>query len=297
MGISELTPDTSEVPGWSVDEPNNFGNQFFLGADLSRQFSVELHKSDLGSAGLSPQGRIAYDITAASALLYAGKNRHRYRRHGLTGYGRIGIGLLENSAVGSVVYQKDNAKHVLYGLGLEYMTRVGLGVRAEVTAYDEDIRYAQLGLIYRLGRKEQRQSEPYIAQSKEPMPVVPPVAAVAVDPCAEFEGVLRGVNFRNDSALLTSTAKTKLNDVALSLNQCRSRSVVISGHTDNVGSARYNQQLSKRRVSSVMEYLQSKGVEVERLKGEAYGEAQPIAANDTPAGREFNRRVEMSISQ
>lgn len=295
LGISQLEPDTSEVPGWDVDDPNNFGKQITLGADLSRQLSVELHRSELGSAGLTPLGRISYDITAASALLYAGKNRHKYRRRGLTGYGRIGVGRLENKPIGAVNYQKDNATHVLYGLGVEYMMRVGLGVRAEVVSYDKDVRYGQLGLIYRFGRNEKRQSEPYIAQTPAPMPVAPPVPAVAIDPCAKLDGVLNGVNFHTDSAQLVESAKTKLDDIAVSLKRCADTSVVISGHTDNVGSARYNQQLSHRRVNSVMKYLNANGIQAGRLKGKAYGETQPIAANNSAEGRKFNRRVEMAI--
>ena len=297
IGASQLEPDTSEVPGWEVDDPGNRGNQFTLGVDLSRQLSLELHRSDLGSAGLSPRGRISYDVTAASALLYAGKNRHNYRRHGLTGYGRLGLGYLENREIGNVEYQQDNGTHLLYGLGVEYMTRTGLGVRADLISFDKDVNYAQLGLIYRLGRRERRQTEPFIVQAPEPAPAIAPVAAFAIDPCAKLEGVLHGVNFANDSAKLTHTSESKLNEVAQTLKHCASASVVISGHTDNIGSVTYNKQLSMRRTESVMSYLTSRGVTARRLQAKAFGESQPIATNDTPAGREFNRRVELSLSK
>ncbi len=297
LGVSRLVPDTSEVPGWDVDDPTNSGKQITLGADLSRQLSVELHQSDLGSAGLTPQGRITYDITAASALLYAGKNRHRYRRQGISGYARIGVGRLENEQIGTVEYQQDNAAHMLYGLGLEYMFRVGFGLRADLIAFDKDVRYGQLALIYRLGRNERRRSAPILVQNSKqtPTPVVTPVAAVAVDPCYRLVGVLHGVNFETDSDLLTADAEIKLGEVARTLNQCPSKNALISGHTDNIGSAAYNEQLSKRRVQSVMRYLASNGVSVNRISGAAHGESQPLAANDSPKGRKFNRRVELSL--
>lgn len=301
FGISELNPDTSEVVGWDVDDPSNAGGQLTLGADLSKHFSIELSKSDLGSAGLSPEGRISYDILAGSALLYAGKNRDRYRRQGLLGYGRLGFGLLKNNAIGSVNYDKQNGTHVLFGLGLEYMTRLGLGVRAELTSFDTDVQYAQLGLIYRFGRKAQKPAEPYIAKTPEPTPVaapvIAPVAAIAVDPCAKYEGVLEGVNFQTNSATLTADAKIKLNEVADTLSRCDTSSVFLSGHTDSVGAASYNEQLSQKRVNSVIEYLTSNGVSANRLSGTGYGETQPIADNDSAASRKLNRRVELSLSK
>ena len=69
----------------------------------------------------------------------------------------------------------------------------------------------------------------------------------------------------------------------------------LAGHTDNVGAERNNLILSKQRAEAVQTYLSGKGVEKERIKVEFYGETQPIASNDTPEGRQKNRRVEMEI--
>jgi len=54
---------------------------------------------------------------------------------------------------GPVNFVKDNSTHVLVGAGLEYMTRIGLGIRAEAISYEEDARYAQLGVVYRTGKR------------------------------------------------------------------------------------------------------------------------------------------------
>jgi outer membrane protein OmpA-like peptidoglycan-associated protein len=69
----------------------------------------------------------------------------------------------------------------------------------------------------------------------------------------------------------------------------------ISGHTDNVGDAQKNLVLSKQRAEAVKAYLVSKGVEASRLNTLFFGETQPIATNDTPEGRQKNRRVEMTV--
>lgn len=71
--------------------------------------------------------------------------------------------------------------------------------------------------------------------------------------------------------------------------------VEIGGHTDNVGSDASNQKLSQARAESVRKYLISKGVQASRLTSAGYGEAKPVATNDTDEGRQLNRRVELRI--
>lgn len=69
----------------------------------------------------------------------------------------------------------------------------------------------------------------------------------------------------------------------------------ISGHTDNVGNDESNLNLSKNRANAVSEYLQSRGVRLDRIFVKWFGETEPIASNDTEEGRQKNRRVEMEI--
>ena len=71
--------------------------------------------------------------------------------------------------------------------------------------------------------------------------------------------------------------------------------IEISGHTDNKGSASYNQGLSERRAKSVVDYLVARGISIDRLTFIGYGLAQPIATNDTEEGRALNRRTEFKI--
>ena len=71
--------------------------------------------------------------------------------------------------------------------------------------------------------------------------------------------------------------------------------LLLSGHTDDVGNAQDNLILSKNRAKSVQEYLVNKGVQINRIKTEYYGQAKPIANNNTPEGRRKNRRVEIIL--
>lgn len=109
--------------------------------------------------------------------------------------------------------------------------------------------------------------------------------------------VLKGVTFLPGSATLTADAKAVLDTAAAALTGQKDLKVEIGGHTDAQGSDAANQKLSQRRADSVRAYLLGKGVEGERLTAVGYGEAQPIATNDTPAGRAENRRVEFKIVQ
>lgn len=107
--------------------------------------------------------------------------------------------------------------------------------------------------------------------------------------------VLRGVTFEFDEARLTANAKVILDGVADTLLSQSDMEVEIGGYTDSRGSDSYNQALSKQRAVAVMEYLRGRGVEESRMSAAGYGESSPIASNDTDAGRELNRRVELKI--
>ncbi len=104
------------------------------------------------------------------------------------------------------------------------------------------------------------------------------------------------VTFATDSSDVNARFYEVLNSVALVLQEYDRTLVDIYGHTDSTGSAQYNQQLSQRRAQSVAQYLVGQGVNGQRLLVQGMGETQPIATNDTAAGREQNRRVEIKIS-
>ena len=124
-------------------------------------------------------------------------------------------------------------------------------------------------------------------------------------PGAEVERVGEGikitlsenmVNFAFNSAELTSSAKTNLDKLATVLINNPDTNINIYGHTDNKGTAQVNQKISENRANSVKNYLISKGIASSRMITMGRGFSEPIASNDTDAGRAQNRRVEFAIT-
>lgn len=95
---------------------------------------------------------------------------------------------------------------------------------------------------------------------------------------------------------IRSGAANNLDKLAAFLNQYKDRTVAIEGHTDSVGTAEYNQSLSQRRAEAVRSYLVGQGVDPRRLVASGMGEGHPVVGNDTAAGRQQNRRVEVIIA-
>jgi outer membrane protein OmpA-like peptidoglycan-associated protein len=104
-----------------------------------------------------------------------------------------------------------------------------------------------------------------------------------------------GLLFDFDSELVRTEAKTNLRELARSLGEYSDSDLMIVGNTDQLCSLAYNQRLSEHRANSVATYLRSEGVDDARLDSRGVGETEPIATNDTEAGRQANRRVEVAI--
>ena len=102
--------------------------------------------------------------------------------------------------------------------------------------------------------------------------------------------------FDTGKATLKGGAAGHLGKLAAFLNQYPDRTVLIEGHTDNVGSEDYNLGLSQRRANSVMTYLVSQGVAANRLAAYGKGENFAISDNESASGRQQNRRVEIIIA-
>ncbi len=103
------------------------------------------------------------------------------------------------------------------------------------------------------------------------------------------------VTFAVDSADVNASFYPVLDSVALVLNEFEQTLVEVAGHTDSTGTAEYNQALSERRAASVSSYLGEREVRVDRMIPVGGGENYPVAGNDTPQGRQLNRRVEITI--
>jgi OOP family OmpA-OmpF porin len=126
----------------------------------------------------------------------------------------------------------------------------------------------------------------------EPAPKAVPVAPV---PTSEKVSYSADAFFDFDKAVLKPAGKASLDDLVSKLKDINLEVIIAVGHTDSVGTDAYNQKLSVRRAEAVKAYLQSKGVEANRVYTEGKGEKQPVADNKTAAGRAKNRRVEIEV--
>jgi outer membrane protein OmpA-like peptidoglycan-associated protein len=120
---------------------------------------------------------------------------------------------------------------------------------------------------------------------------------------AEIQRIGEGIKITFDSGILYDidrsdlrpVSRTNLAQLAKILNRYPDTNILIEGHTDNTGSNDHNMTLSKDRAQSVASYLATVEVKSARFSIAGYGETQPIVTNDTPEGRQKNRRVDIAV--
>jgi outer membrane protein OmpA-like peptidoglycan-associated protein len=175
--------------------------------------------------------------------------------------------------------------------------------------YTETINTFGAGLKIKiaLGKTPKRQPEP--APTVEPRidTVVREIVKIRIDTVVkevirevpqdikQIMTELSNTLFRFGKFNLSAESEANLQKVIGWLNNNPKINVEIAGHTDNTGSAEYNQTLSENRAKSVYDYLISQGIAASRLSYKGYGLAQPVADNDSDRGRQQNRRVELKI--
>lgn len=121
--------------------------------------------------------------------------------------------------------------------------------------------------------------------------IVPPVVAPSTVEIKQGQAFRLGVQFDTNKSMIKPQYQAEINQVATYLNQHPEINVDVEGHTDSVGKDNLNQALSQRRAEAVRQALIAQGVAANRINAIGYGETRPIADNNTPSGREQNRRV------
>jgi outer membrane protein OmpA-like peptidoglycan-associated protein len=124
------------------------------------------------------------------------------------------------------------------------------------------------------------------------------IQGVEVTRPSEGEIAVRLTNdilFDYNSAALRTASRSTLNDLAQNFRQYPDNRIIVEGHTDSSGTDQYNQRLSEQRAANVADYLIDQGVSSGAITVFGYGEMRPKTSNDTPEGRQQNRRVEIHI--
>jgi len=129
-----------------------------------------------------------------------------------------------------------------------------------------------------------------------PPPAPPPPPPPPPPPVQKTVEALKRVYFDYDSAMLTSSSKSALDDVARIMSANSAVRIEVQGHCDERGTTGYNMGLGTRRANTVRNYLASKGVERSRLSTVSYGEERPLKAGATETAWSQNRRAEFKVT-
>lgn len=212
--------------------------------------------------------KVLCTVAVAATLALAGCTTvNPYSRQPQTSNAAKGaaIGAAAGGVIGAVSDDDDRGRHALIGAAIGAIAGGGVG-------YYMDVQEAKL---------RQRLSGTGVSVSR-----------VGNDIILNMPG---NVTFATDSAALRPEFFDVLNSVATVLNEYEKTMIVITGHTDSRGSAAYNMQLSQERAASVGQYLRSQDIKPIRVVTRGAGETRPVATNDTAAGRQQNRRVELRL--
>ena len=111
-----------------------------------------------------------------------------------------------------------------------------------------------------------------------------------------FKKAMTGIQFESGKDIIKRSSYPILDDIVKVMSENADYNLTINGYTDNVGDDEKNLNLSKARATAVLNYIANKGIDAKRLSAFGFGEANPIADNNTSKGRSLNRRVEFEIS-
>jgi hypothetical protein len=147
LGLSRLDPDRNGSL-YEVDDKSSEGFKLTLGYDWSERISFEGYYSDLGEAGMSPQGEVSYKDLGASGLYYFYQQQDD-RHKGLEAFIKAGLGWMKNDS--DLPYERVHNSHVMFGLGGAYTFDNGLSLRADLDLYDKDSQFFILSVMQRFG--------------------------------------------------------------------------------------------------------------------------------------------------
>jgi len=320
-GVSIMHPDSE------LDADNTGPGGFIrLGKELSEHWDVQIGASfaeadeDTGIPGAG--GDYKQTIFGVDALYMF--SRDKFRPFLLAGLG-VARNKLDYSGIGMTDDSKTSWMANV-GLGAQYLFNERFGLQADLrhvwsraegeiaggADYDETVgnTYLNVGVVFRFGAPApvavaepvaEPTPEPVVAEP-EPAPEPAPVQGPA-KPAFEKVTLDATVLFGFDKAAIRDEGKRLLDTEVVDKMKAHPEVelVLITGHTDRIGTEQYNQGLSERRAAAVKKYLAEQGIEESRLHSEAKGESEPVVACDGVYGKKAieclqpNRRVVVEI--
>ncbi|MFL6709823.1 MAG: OmpA family protein [Massilia sp.] len=313
-----LSANGATVTGFNTDE-RDVGYRLFVGKQLNTWLAVEAGYFDLGKFGFqstTDQGGVLNgEVGFRGVNLDLVGQLPLSQRFSLLG--RAGVQYAKTSAhisgnrlvTAANANPSENKSGARFGVGLEYKLSEALALRAEAErnrVHDAvgnrgDADMVSLSLVYKLGRPAARVPVAMVQAAPEPVAAMPapapaePTPAPAPLPVSEKVALAAEALFDFDKAVLKPEGKRALDGLFDQVQGMNTEVMVTVGHTDAVGSDRYNQALSQRRADAVKAYLVQKGLEPARLFSEGKGETMPVADNRSAAGRAKNRRVTIEV--
>ena len=192
----------------------------------------------------------------------------------------------------------NTAKGTAIGVGGGAAVGAGVGALAGNTALGSIIGAAVGGTAGALiGKKMDKQKKELEAELDAALPKEESVTVETINEGQALKVTFdSGILFATNSSTLSAASKSALRALATSLEANPDTDIKIVGHTDSTGKVDYNQILSEKRAKSVFDYLmEDQGVSSKRMTYEGKGIHEPVADNNTEAGRSLNRRVEILI--
>lgn len=304
------------------DQLKDNGFKLFLGYQFNRYFSFEGGYFDLGQFGFNaatlPPGTLSGQVKPTGVNLDAVLNLPMSKRFSV--FLRAGVISVDTkdsfAGTGGILVLNPNPSergtHYTFGGGLQYDFTRHFAMRAEVQRYrigdgvggQGDVDLASVGLLVRLGRRGSTQAPP--AYTPEPAPVAAPAPEAYVAPIpvvvpapakTQQYCTILDIQFEIDKSGIQREESERFAVIGTFLAKYPETTVVIEGHTDNIGTPEHNLALSKARAENVVDYLvQTNHIDRSRLTAVGYGDSRPIADNATEEGKRQNRRINAVVS-
>lgn len=332
-GFSYVAPE-KEAQGFLLDksEDNDSGFNLYLGRQFTPRWFGEIKYADLGEAGITnrnpavaaafPNAAITYRVPSAMAG-YLFRIEEDWKP-----FLKVGVSAISNDTKGGPIpFEKQTSAQLALGAGVRFdRPDRNWFVRGDIDLYDRDAWYAAVSVGWLFGRdnddRPATKPMPLKPVDELPPPPSPPKMPAApadsdedgvlnhTDECPHSENdavvdangceipdviALPSVQFETNSDQLRAGAENELDAAATTLISHPTLVVEVAGHTDDRGNAEYNRGLSERRAKTVRDYLVNKGAAEDNLSWRGYGEVEPVAGNDTAAGRQQNRRVVLRV--